>query len=107
MEINVVKSCKSRLFFGETTCFYWSEMGDSNSRPDGPKPMSEPSDRPVTLFGAFRHSCGSSLELFCPVHFRHRFRLLGFVWDEILYIKSASDRDWLWWRAFLSQRAAQ
>ena len=25
----------------------WSEMGDSNSRPDGPKPMSEPSARPV------------------------------------------------------------
>ena len=25
----------------------WSEMGDSNSRPDGPKPMSEPSDRHV------------------------------------------------------------
>ena len=23
----------------------WSEMGDSNSRPDGPKPMSEPSVR--------------------------------------------------------------
>ena len=23
----------------------WSEMGDSNSRPDGPKPMSEPSGR--------------------------------------------------------------
>ena len=23
----------------------WSEMGDSNSRPDGPKPMSEPSAR--------------------------------------------------------------
>ena len=25
----------------------WSEMGDSNSRPDGPKPMSQPSGRPV------------------------------------------------------------
>ena len=25
----------------------WSEMGDSNSRPDGPKPMSEPSGSPV------------------------------------------------------------
>ena len=24
---------------------FWSEMGDSNSRPDGPKPMSEPSGR--------------------------------------------------------------
>ena len=33
------------------------------------------------LFGAFRRSCGSSLELFWPVYFRHRFRLLGFVWD--------------------------
>ena len=26
----------------------WSEMGDSNSRPDGPKPMSEPSARTLT-----------------------------------------------------------
>ena len=26
---------------------FWSEMGDSNSRPDGPKPMSQPSGRPV------------------------------------------------------------
>ena len=42
MEINAVKSCKSRLFFDETTCFYWSEMGDSNSRPDGPKPPALP-----------------------------------------------------------------
>ena len=25
----------------------WSEMGDSNSRPDGPKPMSKPSGSPV------------------------------------------------------------
>ena len=47
------------------------------------------------LFGAFRHSCGSSLELYWPVYFRHRFRLLGFVWDWILYIKSASDRIYL------------
>ena len=46
----------------------------------------------IFLFGAFQHSCGSSLKLFCPVCFRHRFRLLGFVWDGILYIKSASDR---------------
>ena len=37
----------------------------------------------------------SALELFCPVHFVHRFRLLGFVWDEILYIKSASDQIYL------------
>ena len=27
----------------------WSEMGDSNSRPDGPKPMSEPSARTLVL----------------------------------------------------------
>ncbi|MGN1220223.1 MAG: hypothetical protein ACI4TU_04715, partial [Candidatus Cryptobacteroides sp.] len=39
--------------------------------------------------------------------FRHRFRLLGFVWDEILYIKSASDRIYLQLRVFLPQRAAQ
>ena len=42
MEINVVKSCKSRLFFDETTCFYWSEMGDSNSRQLAPKASALP-----------------------------------------------------------------
>ena len=39
------KSCKSRLFFDKTTCFCWSEMGDSNSRHLAPKPMSELSAR--------------------------------------------------------------
>ena len=42
MEVNVVKSCKSRLFFYETTCFYWSEMGDSNSRHLAPKASALP-----------------------------------------------------------------
>ena len=59
------------------------------------------------IFGTFRHSCGSSLELFCPVRFRHHFRLLGFVWDWILYIKSASDRFYLQQRVLLPQRTAQ
>ena len=44
--------------------------------------------------------CGQSLHTF-------RFRLLGLVWDGILYIKSASDRDYLWWWGFLPQRVAQ
>jgi len=35
------------------------------------------------------------LELYWPVYFSHRFRLLGFVWDGILYIKSASNRVYL------------
>lgn len=61
----------------------------------------------VALFGAFRRSCGSFLKLFCPVCFRHSFRLLGFVWDWILYIKSASDRVYIQQRVFLPQRAAQ
>ena len=59
------------------------------------------------LFGAFRHSCGSFLKLFWPVYFSHRFRLLGFVWDWILYIKSASDRVYIQQRVLLPQRAAQ
>ena len=42
------KKLQKQVAFDKTTCFCWSEMGDSNSRPDGPKPMSEPSDRPVT-----------------------------------------------------------
>ena len=46
------------------------------------------------LFDAFHWSGTCSLKLCCPVRFRRRFRLLGFVWDWILYIKSASDRHW-------------
>ena len=65
------------------------------------------SEGSCALFGTFRHSCGSSLELYWPVYFRHRFRLLGFVWDGILYIKSASDQIYLRQRVFLPQRAAQ
>ena len=71
------------------------------------KPMSDLQTgllRPLWRFPAL---LGSSLELFCPVRFKRHFRLLGFVWDGILYIKSASDRDCLWWRAFLPQRVAQ
>ena len=37
------------------------------------------------LFGPFRRSANSSLELFCPACFKKPFRLLGFVWDWILY----------------------
>ena len=39
------KKLQKQVAFDKTTCFCWSEMGDSNSRPDGPKPMSEPSGR--------------------------------------------------------------
>ena len=65
------------------------------------------SEGSCALFGTFRHSCGSALELYWPVYFRHRFRLLGFVWDWILYIKSASDRVYIQQRVLLPQRAAQ
>ena len=65
------------------------------------------SEGSCALFGTFRHSCGSSLELYWPVYFSHRFRLLGFVWDWILYIKSASDRVYIQQRVLLPQRAAQ
>ena len=58
------------------------------------------------LFGAFRHSCGSSLKLFCPVHFKSCFRLLGFVWDWILYIKSASDRVYIQQRVFFAAESS-
>ena len=60
----------------------------------------------VALFGTFRHSCGSSLELYWPVYFRHRFRLLGFVWDWILYIKSASDRVYLQQRVLFAAESS-
>ena len=39
------KKLQKQVAFDKTTCFCWSEMGDSNSRPDGPKPMSELSAR--------------------------------------------------------------
>ena len=32
----------------DAVCVFWSEWGDSNARSLDPKPMSEPSDRPVT-----------------------------------------------------------
>ena len=41
------KKLQKQVAFDKTTCFCWSEMGDSNSRPDGPKPMSKPSGSPV------------------------------------------------------------
>lgn len=42
------KKLQKQVVLSKTTCFCWSEMGDSNSRHLAPKPMSEPSDRPVT-----------------------------------------------------------
>ena len=64
------------------------------------------SEGSCALFGTFRHSCGSSLELYWPVYFRHRFRLLGFVWDWILYIKSASDRVYLQQRVLFAAESS-
>ena len=46
----------------------------------------------TALFGAFRCFGNSSLELFGPACFKNPFRLLGFVWDWILYIKRCSVR---------------
>lgn len=46
----------------------------------------------TALFGPFLCSGSSSLELFCPACFKKPFRLLGFVWDWILYIKRCSAR---------------
>ena len=66
------------------------------------------SEGSCALFGTFRHSCGSSLELYWTVYFSHRFRLLGFVWDWILYIKSASDRVYLQQRVlFAAERSSE
>lgn len=39
------KKLQKQAVFDETTCFCWSEMGDSNSQHLAPKPMSEPSGR--------------------------------------------------------------
>ena len=64
------------------------------------------SEDSCVLFGAFRRSCGSFLKLFCPVCFSHRFRLLGFVWDGILYIKSASDRVYIQQRVLFAAESS-
>ena len=44
------------------------------------------------LFGPFLCLGSSSLELFCPACFKKPFRLLGWMWDWILYIKRDSVR---------------
>ena len=41
------KKLQKQAAFDKTVCFYWSEMGDSNSRHLAPKPMSKPSGSPV------------------------------------------------------------
>ena len=46
----------------------------------------------TALFGPFRSPAPSSLVLFCPACFKEKSRLLGFVWDWILYIKRSSAR---------------
>ena len=61
----------------------------------------------AALFGPFCSPAPSSLVLFCPACFKKKSRLLGFVWDGILYIKSASDRVYIQQRVLLPQRAAQ
>ena len=45
----LLSPCEKPLVWHKSQRFQglWSEMGDSNSRPDGPKPMSEPSGSPV------------------------------------------------------------
>ena len=86
----------------------WSEMGDSNSRPDGPKPMSEPSARTLVL--------SLVLSVAPTVPLWNSFTLLAsataFVfWDlcgmkfcilKVLPTRFTSDS-----RCFLPQRAAQ
>ena len=86
----------------------WSEMGDSNSRPDGPKPMSEPSGRTES------HSLALSVAPTVPLwNFFALFvsgTAFGF-WDlygmkfcilKVLPTRFTSDS-----RCFLPQRVAQ
>lgn len=87
---------------------FWSEMGDSNSRPDGPKPMSEPSGRTES------HSLALSVAPTVPLwNFFALFvsgTAFGF-WDlygmkfcilKVLPTRFTSDS-----RCFLPQRVAQ
>lgn len=61
----------------------------------------------TALFGAFLCLGSSSLTLFCPACFKEKSRLLGFVWDGILYIKRSSARGERRWQVRTPQRGAQ
>ena len=86
----------------------WSEMGDSNSRPDGPKPMSEPSGR--TESHSLALSVAPTVLLWNSFALFVSDAAFGF-WDlcgmKFCILKSASDRVYLQQRVFLPQRVAQ
>ena len=54
------KKLQKQVVFDETTCFCWSEMGDSNSRPDGPKPPALPTALIPDLVIEFCARCGQT-----------------------------------------------
>ena len=86
----------------------WSEMGDSNSRPDGPKPMSEPSGRTespsLALSGTPAVPLWNSIGLFISATAFGFWDLCGieFCILKVLPTRFTSDS-----RCFLPQRAAQ
>ena len=102
------KKLQKQGAFDKTTCFCWSEMGDSNSRPDGPKPMSEPSAR--TLMPSLALSVAPTVPLWNFFALFVSGTAFGF-WDlygmkfcilKVLPTRFTSDS-----RCFLPQRAAQ
>lgn len=86
----------------------WSEMGDSNSRPDGPKPISEPSARPSALSLAL--SVASAVPLWNSIGLFISATAFGF-WDlcgiEFCILKVLPTGFTSNSGCFLPQRAAQ
>ena len=86
----------------------WSEMGDSNSRPDGPKPMSEPSVR--TLVPSLALSVAPTVPLWNSIGLFISATAFGF-WDlygmEFCILKVLPTRFTSDSRCFLPQGAVQ
>ena len=104
----MVKKLQKQVVFDETTCFCWSEMGDSNSRHLAPEPMSEPSAR--TLVPSLALSVAPTVPLWNSVALFVSATAFGF-WDlrgmEFCILKVLPTRFTSDSRCFLPQGAVQ
>ena len=102
------KKLQKQVVFDKTTCFCWSEMGDSNSRHLAPKPMSEPSAR--TLVPSLALSVAPTVPLWNSVALFVSATAFGF-WDlrgmEFCILKVLPTRFTSDSRCFLPQGAVQ
>ena len=102
------KKLQKQVVFGETTCFCWSEMGDSNSRHLAPKPMSKPSGRTVShslaLSGTPAVPLWNSIGLFISATAFGFWDLCGIEFCILKVLPTGFTSNS---RCFLPQRAAQ